>query len=63
MKRVMALLLILTLAISCLPLGALTAFAAEIEDPQIPEGGATVPLETEPATEPETEPPTETEVL
>ena len=61
MKRVMALLLILTLAISCLPLGALTAFAAEIEDPQIPEGGATVPLETEPATEPETEPPTETE--
>ena len=55
MKRVMALLLILTLAISCLPLGALTAFAAEIEDPQIPEGGATVPLETEPATEPETD--------
>ena len=61
MKRVMALLLILTLAISCLPLGALTAFAAEIEDPQIPEGGATVPVETEPATEPETESPTETE--
>ena len=61
MKRVMALLLILTLAISCLPLGALTAFAAEIEDSQIPEDGTTVPVGTEPVTEPETEPPTETE--
>ena len=57
----MALLLILTLAISCLPLGAVTAFAAEIEDPQIPESDASIPEETEAVTEPQTEPPTEAE--
>ena len=61
MKKVMALLLILTLAISCLPLGAVTAFAAEIEDPQIPESNASIPEETEAVTEPQTEPPTEAE--
>ncbi|MEE0870554.1 MAG: SpaA isopeptide-forming pilin-related protein [Bacteroidaceae bacterium] len=61
MKKVMALLLIFALAVSCLPLGAVTAFAAEIDDPQTSTEDATIPSETEEATAPETEPPTETE--
>ena len=47
MKRIMALLLILTLAISCFPLGAVTAFAAEVDDTQPPVD------ETQPPTVPE----------
>ena len=61
MKKVMALLLVFALAVSCLPLGAVTAFAAEIDDPQTSAEDATIPSETEEATAPETEPPTETE--
>ena len=61
MKKVMALLLVFALAVSCLPLGAVTAFAAEIDDPQTSTEDATIPSETEEATAPETEPPTETE--
>ena len=61
MKKVMALLLVFALAVSCLPLGAVTAFAAEIDDPQTYTEDATIPSETEEATAPETEPPTETE--
>ncbi len=58
MKKVMALLLVFALAVSCLPLGAVTAFAAEMEDPQAPTDDA-VPDTTEAATEPVTEPTTE----
>ena len=58
MKKVMALLLVFALAVSCLPLGAVTAFAAEMEDPQVPTDDA-VPDTTEAATEPVTEPTTE----
>ena len=61
MKKVMALLLVFALAVSCLPLGSVTAFAAEIDDPQTSTEDATIPSETEEATAPETEPPTETE--
>lgn len=61
MKKVMALMLVFALAVSCLPLGAVTAFAAEIDDPQTSTEDATIPSETEEVTAPETEPPTETE--
>ena len=61
MKKVMALLLVFALAVSCLPLGAVTAFAAEIDDPQSSVEDATAPDATEETTAPETEPPTETE--
>ena len=57
MKKVMALLLVFALAVSCLPLGAVTAFAAEMEDPQTPADDVN-PDETV-ATEPVTEPTTE----
>ena len=61
MKKVMALLLVFALAVSCLPLGAVTAFAAEMEDPQVPTDDVLTPDATEEVTEPVTEPPTETE--
>ena len=61
MKKVMALLLVFALAVSCLPLGAVMAFAAEIDDPQSSVEDATAPDATEETTAPETEPPTETE--
>ena len=61
MKKVMALLLVFALAVSCLPLGAVTAFAAEMEDPQVPTDDVLTSNVTEEATEPVTEPPTETE--
>ena len=60
MKKVMALLLVFALAVSCLPLGAVTAFAAEMEDPQVPTDDVLTPYATEEATEPVTEPTTET---
>ncbi len=69
MKKVMALLLVVALAFACLPLGAVTAFAAEMEDPQAPTEDVLVTEVTEETTEPvtesteapteETEPPTE----
>ncbi|MBR6825761.1 MAG: hypothetical protein IKM59_04355, partial [Oscillospiraceae bacterium] len=69
MKKVMALLLVFALAFACLPLGAVTAFAAEVEDPQDPTEDVLVTEVTEETTEPvtesteapteETEPPTE----
>jgi len=58
MKKVMALLLVFTLAVSCLPLGAVTAFAAETDGSQNSAADVTSDL-TENATEPTTEPPTE----
>lgn len=60
MKKVMALLLVFALAVSCLPLGAVTAFATEIDDPQNSVEDVTTPDATEETTVPETEPPTET---
>ena len=59
MKKVMALLLVFALAFACLPLGAVTAFAAEVEDPQDPTEDVLVPEVTEEATEPATEATTE----
>ena len=59
MKKVMALLLVFALAVSCLPLGAVTAFAAEMEDPQVPTDDVLSPDATEGETEPVTEPTTE----
>ena len=59
MKKVMALLLVFALAVSCLPLGAVTAFAAEMEDPQVPTDDVLSPDTTEGETEPVTEPTTE----
>ena len=58
MKKVMALLLVFALAVSCLPLGAVTAFAAEMEDPQVPTDDVLSPDTTEGETEPVTEPTT-----
>ena len=68
MKKSLALLLVFALALSCLPLGAVTAFAAENEETQPPtevpdtvptEATETLPTETEEApteaTTPETE--------
>lgn len=73
MKKSLALLLVFALALSCLPLGAITAFAAENEETQPPaevpdtiptEATETQPNETEEApteaTTPETEPTEET---
>ena len=53
----MALLLVFALAVSCLPLGAVTAFAAEMEDPQTPADDVNpdATVATEPVTEPTTE--------
>lgn len=61
MKKIMALLLVFTLAVSCLPLGAVTAFATEIDDSQSSVEDVTIPDATEETTAPETEPPTEAE--
>ena len=61
MKKVMALLLVFALAVSCLPLGAVTAFATEIDDSQSSVEDVTTPDATEETTAPETEPPTEAE--
>ena len=58
MKKAMALLLVFALAVSCLPMGAVTAFAAEMEDPQVPTDDV-IPDPTDGATEPVTEPTTE----
>ena len=57
MKKVMALLLVFALAVSCLPLGAVTAFAAEMEDPQTPADDVNpdATVATEPVAEPTTE--------
>ena len=38
MKKLMALLLVFVLAVSCIPLGAITVFATENEDTQVPTG-------------------------
>ena len=59
MKKVMALLLVFALAFACLPLGAVTAFAAEMDDPQAPTDDVLVVDVTEETTEPVTEPTTE----
>ena len=56
MKKVMALLLVFALAFACLPLGAVTAFAAEMEDPQAPTEDVLVTEVTEETTEPVTDP-------
>lgn len=61
MKKIMALLLVFTLAVSCLPLGAVTAFATEIDDSQSSVEDVTTPDATEETTASETEPPTEAE--
>lgn len=61
MKKIMALLLVFALAVSCLPLGAVTAFATEIDDSQSSVEDVTTPDATEETTAPETEPPTEAE--
>ena len=71
LKKTLALLLVLVMAVSCLPLGAVTAFAAEIDETQAPADETqppTMPEEpTEDATDPVTElteePPTETEAV
>ena len=63
MKKVMALLLVFALAVSCLPLGAVTAFATEIDDPQSSVEDVTTPTATVETTAPETEPPAETAEL
>ena len=54
MKKAMALLLVFVLMVSCVPFGAITAFAAENEETQPPTDGGEV-------TVPDTEPPVETE--
>ena len=53
-KKAMALLLVFVLMVSCVPFGAITAFAAENEETQPPTDGGEV-------TVPDTEPPVETE--
>ena len=55
MKKIMALLLVFTLAVSCFPLGAVTAFAAEIDEGELPSTDATDP--TVPEETAETQPP------
>ena len=57
-KKSIALLLALVMAASCLPLGAMTAFAAEVDETQPPTEGAPDAGTTEPTTE-ATETPTE----
>ena len=57
MKKSLALLLVFALALSCFPLGAVTAFAAENEETQPP----SEPADTTPTEVTETQPPTETE--
>ncbi|MBE6980180.1 MAG: hypothetical protein E7431_07375 [Ruminococcaceae bacterium] len=61
LKKTLALLLVFALALSCMPLGAVTAFAAEVDETQPPTEEPTDATETatEEATEP-TEAPTET---
>ena len=56
MKKSLALLLVFALALSCFPLGAVTAFAAENEETQPP----SEPADTTPTEVTETQPPTET---
>ena len=60
MKKVMALLLVFALAVSCLPLGAVTAFAAEMEDSQVLTDNVLNPDGTEAIIEPVMEPTAET---
>ena len=55
MKKVMALLLVFALAFACLPLGAVTAFATEMEDPQAPAEDVLATEVTEETTEPVTD--------
>ena len=57
-KKIMALLLVFALAVSCVPLGAVTAFAAEIDEGEVPSIDATDPAVPEETTE--TQPPAET---
>ena len=57
MKKIMALLLVFALAVSCFPLGAVTAFAAEIDEDEVPSTDATDPAVPEETTE--TQPPAE----
>ena len=57
MKKTLALLLVFALALSCLPLGAVTAFAAEADETQPPTEGVADADET--ATETSAEAPTE----
>ncbi len=61
MKKVMALLLVFALAVSCPPLGAVTAFATEMDDAQSPADDVPTADLTEDATEPVTDPPMDTE--
>ena len=56
MKKVMALLLVFALAFACLPLGAVTAFATEMEEPQVPAKDVLATEVTEETTEPVTDP-------
>ncbi len=58
-KKILALLLVFALAVSCLPLSAVTAFATEIAVPQTSVEDATTPKAREETTAPETEPSTE----
>ena len=58
MKKIMALLLVFTLAVSCFPIGAVTAFAAEIDEGEMPPTDATEP--TVPEETATTQPPEET---
>ena len=57
MKKIMALLLVFALALSYFPLGAVTAFAAEIDEGEVPPTDATDPAVPEETTE--TQPPAE----
>ena len=59
LKKTLALLLVLVMAVSCLPLGAVTAFAAEIDETQAPADETQPPTVSEEPTEDTTEPVTE----
>ena len=59
LKKTLALLLVLVMAVSCLPLGAVTAFAAELDETQAPADETQPPTVSEEPTEDTTEPVTE----
>ena len=60
MKKALALLLVFTLAVSCFPLGSITAFAMENEDAQTSADDSLDPTVLEETVSPGTEPPTGT---
>ena len=60
MKKALALLLVFALAVSCFPLGSITAFAMENEDAQTSADDSLDPTVLEETVSPGTEPPTGT---